>query len=388
MNLHEYQAKEILHQHGVFVPKGVLIEKEEEVKLTLEQLSSSRVVVKAQVHAGGRGKAGGVKLCEKAELEQTVANMLGSHLMTAQTGHTGKEVHKVWVEEAVNIAHEYYLSILLDRSAHCLSFMLSTAGGMDIEETAEHQPAQIVTVNIEPNAGLQAWHMRQMAFFLGLDKVHHRAFHVLIHQLYQTFIDTDADMLELNPLVLTQEGTFMALDAKVSIDDNALYRQKDIAVMADLAEENPIEVKAAAYGLNYISLDGDIGCMVNGAGLAMATMDMIHLKGSEPANFLDVGGGVSEETVAHGFRLLLEQAHLKAILVNIFGGIVRCDLISLGLIEALKTHHLHIPLVMRLVGTHEEEGRALIKQAGIPVLWANDLDEAASLAVATYGEKI
>jgi len=387
MNVHEYQAKEILRQYAVGVPKGVLLHQAKEASVVLEQLESARLVVKAQVHAGGRGKAGGVKICDRDALHDTVSSMLGSCLMTAQTGAEGKFVRKVWVEEAVNIAHEYYIALLLDRTHHCVSFMLSTKGGMDIEEVAHKTPQHILHVPIHPSAGLQPWHIRHMAFFLALDQRHYRAFHTLAKKLYQAFTESDAGMLELNPLVLTKEGHLMALDAKINIDDNALARQPSIAAMRDFDEEDALEVKAAKYGLNYIALDGDIGCMVNGAGLAMATMDMIHLKGSQPANFLDVGGGVSQETVAHGFRLLLEQTHLKAILVNIFGGIVRCDLIALGLLEALKTHELSIPLVMRLVGTHEDEGRQLIKESGIQVLWAHDLDEAAQLAVAHDGEE-
>jgi succinyl-CoA synthetase beta subunit len=379
MNIHEYQAKEILQAAGVHVPRGQLALSGDEAVVAAEKLGGSVWVVKAQIHAGGRGKAGGVRICKSLdEVKAAAEALLDSVLVTKQTGDAGKEVGKVYIEEGLDIASEFYLSLLVDREEECISFVVSPAGGMDIEEVAAKQPEKITTF---PIRDIHTCDTAKMAAFLGLHGDAVAQFDVLVHQLYQMFIESDAAMLELNPLVLTGSGDLVALDAKFVADDNALYRQETIVAMRDLSEEDPREIEAAQFGLNYIQLDGNIGCMVNGAGLAMATMDMIHMKGEEPANFLDVGGGVTVPAVTEAFKLLFADKHVKAVLVNIFGGIVRCDIIAQGLLEAIKTHPMNVPVVMRLVGTNEKEGQALVKDAGLNVYWADDLDEAASIAV-------
>jgi len=336
-------------------------------------------VVKAQIHAGGRGKAGGVRLCKSVdEVKAAAQALLGSVLVTKQTGPAGKEVGKLYVEEGLNIAHEFYLSLLVDREAEAVALVVSPAGGMDIEEVAATESEKIRTF---PIRNIDAFEAAEIASFLGLQGDAAGQLNVLLRQLYQAFTEKDAAMLELNPLVLTVEGNLVALDAKFVADDNGLYRQPEIVAMRDLSEEDPREIEAAQYGLNYIQLDGNIGCMVNGAGLAMATMDMIQMKGAKPANFLDVGGGVTVPAVTEAFKLLFSDAQVKAVLVNIFGGIVRCDIIAQGLLEAIKTHPMNVPVVMRLVGTNEDAGRKLVKDAGLDVRWAENLDEAASMAV-------
>ncbi|MBN4082246.1 ADP-forming succinate--CoA ligase subunit beta [Mariprofundus ferrooxydans] len=384
MNIHEYQAKEILKSFGVKVPKGHLVLTEKEAVSGAKALGGSMWVVKAQIHAGGRGKAGGVRICKSLhEVKDAADALLGSVLVTKQTGDAGKEVGKVYIEEGLDIASEFYLSLLVDREAECVSFVVSPAGGMDIEEVAANQPEKIMTF---PIRDINTCDTTKMAAFLGLHGETATQFDALVRKLYQLFIESDAAMLELNPLVLTGSGDLVALDAKFVADDNALYRQEAIVAMRDLSEEDPREIEAAQFGLNYIQLDGNIGCMVNGAGLAMATMDMIHMKGEEPANFLDVGGGVTVPAVTEAFKLLFSDQHVKAVLVNIFGGIVRCDIIANGLLEAIKTHPMNVPVVMRLVGTNEEAGQKLVKDAGLDVYWADDLDEAASIAVKVIGE--
>ncbi len=384
MNIHEYQAKEILKSFAVTVPNGHLALTVNEAVEAAQSLGGSLWVVKAQIHAGGRGKAGGVRICKSLDEVKVAADaLLGSTLVTKQTGEAGKEVGKVYVEEGLDIAREFYLSLLVDREAECVSFVVSPAGGMDIEDVAANQPEKITTF---PIRDIHTCDTAKMAVFLGLHGDAVSQFDVLVRQLYQMFIESDAAMLELNPLVLTGSGNLVALDAKFVADDNALYRQEAIVAMRDLSEEDPREIEAAQFGLNYIQLDGNIGCMVNGAGLAMATMDMIHMKGEEPANFLDVGGGVTVPAVTEAFKLLFADKHVKAVLVNIFGGIVRCDIIAQGLLEAIKTHPMNVPVVMRLVGTNEQEGQALVKDAGLDVYWADDLDEAASIAVKVIGE--
>jgi len=384
MNIHEYQAKKILKSFGVAIPKGQLAWTADEAVGAAKELGGSVWVVKAQIHAGGRGKAGGVRICKSlSDVKKAAAALLGSVLVTKQTGAAGKEVGKVYIEEGLAIAREFYLSLLVDREQACISFMASPAGGMDIEEVAATQPEKIKTF---PIRDIQAYDTCKMAMFLGLDGGGVAQFDSLVRKLYTMFVAQDAAMLELNPLVLTDSGDLVALDAKFVVDDNALYRQEGISAMRDLSEEDPREIEAAKFGLNYIQLDGNIGCMVNGAGLAMATMDMIHMKGSEPANFLDVGGGVTVPAVTEAFKLLFSDKHVKAVLVNIFGGIVRCDIIAQGLLEAIKTHPMNVPVVMRLVGTNEEAGQALVKNAGLNVYWADDLDEAASIAVKVIGE--
>jgi len=385
LNIHEYQAKEILRSFGVPTPRGVLATSPEYAVAAVNELGGSIWLVKAQIHAGGRGKAGGVRVCKSAdEVEQAATDLLGLILVTKQTGEAGEEVHKVYVEEGLDIASEYYLSLLVDRESESVSFVVSPAGGMDIEDVAAKSPERILTQPIDVGQGVTDADSVAMADMLELKGKVATDFRQLAEDLYRTFIERDCSLLELNPLVLTGTDTLVALDAKISFDDNALYRQPDAVAMRDPGEENPRETEAAQFGLNYIELDGNIGCMVNGAGLAMATMDIIQLKGEKPANFLDVGGGVTVEAVTEGFKLLFSDTHVKAVLVNIFGGIVRCDIISNGLIEAMKTqpmpNELTLPVIMRLVGTNEEEGRRIVKDAGLDIRWAANLDEAADMA--------
>ncbi|HID36293.1 MAG TPA: ADP-forming succinate--CoA ligase subunit beta [Ghiorsea sp.] len=381
MNIHEYQAKALLTSFGITTPKGTVIFDAHKAKEAAKALGGDVWAVKAQIHAGGRGKAGGVRICKSLdELQAAADDLMGSTLVTHQTGAEGKQVHRIYIESGVSIAHEYYLSLLVDREYECISFVVSPDGGMDIEKVAAETPERLLSVSVDMAAGLSAYHIRNMAFFLGFKGDTAKAFGKLVASLYAMFNKTDASLLELNPLVLTTSDEFIALDAKFSVDDNALYRQADILTLRDLDEEDLKEIEASKHGLNYIALDGSIGCMVNGAGLAMATMDMIQLKGKKPANFLDVGGGVTVETVKEAFILLFSDKHVKAVLVNIFGGIVRCDIIAQGLLEAIKTHPMQVPVIMRLVGTNEKEGQQLIADAGLNVKWAKDLDEAATLA--------
>jgi len=385
MNIHEYQAKELLAQFGVPVPQGSLALSADEAVEAARELGGSVWVVKAQIHAGGRGKAGGVRVCRSIdEVHAAASDLIDSMMVTKQTGDAGKQVRKVYVEEGMDIDHEFYLSLLVDRETETVSFVVSPSGGMDIEHVAQVTPEKILTVAVNSETGVTDDMATEMDEFLGLREDVRAEFGELIRNLYRLFLERDASLLELNPLVLTGDGHF-ALDAKISIDDNALYRQQDVVGMRDLDEEDPRETEAAKSGLNYIALDGNIGCMVNGAGLAMATMDIIQLKGKKPANFLDVGGGVTVEAVREAFKLLFTDDHVKAVLVNIFGGIVRCDIIANGLLEAIKTHPMRVPVVMRLVGTNEEEGRKLIHDAGLDVRWADDLDQAATLAAQAAG---
>jgi len=383
LNIHEYQAKEILRSFGIPTPRGMLAISVEQAVAAASELGGSVWVVKAQIHAGGRGKAGGVRVCKSMdEVKGAAADLLGSVLVTKQTGEAGKEVRKVYIEEGLDIASEFYLSLLVDREAEAIAFVVSPAGGMDIEEVAAKMPEKILTRSIMVNAGLMDADCAVMVDMLGLSDKAAAGFRDMAEGLYRVFTERDCSLLELNPLVRTVSGDLVALDAKIAFDDNALYRQPEAAAMRDADEEDPRETEAAQFGLNYIALDGTIGCMVNGAGLAMATMDIIQLKGEKPANFLDVGGGVTVEAVTEAFKLLFSDAHVKAVLVNIFGGIVRCDIIANGLIEAIKTHPMNVPVVMRLVGTNEEEGRKIVKDAGLNVCWAADLDQAAEMAAA------
>ncbi|MDQ6999786.1 MAG: ADP-forming succinate--CoA ligase subunit beta [Mariprofundus sp.] len=388
MNIHEYQAKAILAEFGVPVPKGGVAFTADEAVSVAESLGGSVQVVKAQIHAGGRGKAGGVRVCHSLDEVMHVADdLLGSVLVTKQTGTSGKRVNRLYVEQGLNIAREFYLSLLIDREREGISFVVSPAGGMDIEQVAAEKPEQIMTM---PVAGetVTAQESNRMAGFLGLSDDQAKELYVLTSNLFTMFREKDGALLELNPLILTDEGQLVALDAKFVVDDNAIYRQPEIAALRDPDEENPREIEASEFGLNYIELDGNIGCMVNGAGLAMATMDIIQLKGDKPANFLDVGGGVTVEAVSEAFRLLFSDAHVKAVLVNIFGGIVRCDIIANGLLEAIKTYPMRVPVVMRLVGTNQEEGRSIVKEAGLDVRWADDLDQAAEFAVAAARKSV
>lgn len=381
MNIHEYQAKAILRDAGVTVPMGEVAFSVEEAVAASVVLGGGICAVKAQIHAGGRGKAGGVRICRTTDDVQAAAEaLLGSVLVTKQTGPAGKEVNRLYIEEGLDIARECYLSLLIDREAEAISFVASPAGGMDIEEVAAATPEQILTQPVAGDALAPAEGAR-IAAFLGFTGALESACIELLERLLTVFRDTDAAMLELNPLVLTGDDRLVALDAKFVADDNALYRHPEIVELRDLSEEDPREVEASQFGLNYIALDGRIGCMVNGAGLAMATMDIIQLKGDKPANFLDVGGGVTQDTVCEAFKLLFSDNHVKAVLVNIFGGIVRCDIIAGGLLAAIRTHPMRVPVVMRLVGTNEEEGRRMVREAGLDVRWAADLDEAAEMAV-------
>jgi len=386
VNIHEYQAKAVLREFGVAVPAGVLAEDVDAAARACTTLGGQVWVVKAQIHAGGRGKAGGVRLCRSPdEVRAAAAALLGHALVTRQTGPSGKLVRKVYIEEGLDIVREFYLSLVVDREAEALAFVVSPAGGMDIEEVAASTPEKIHTRPVAPDGVTEA-DSTAMADALGLSAGLRTAFHTLADRLLRVFVERDCSLLELNPLVMTAEGELVALDAKMVLDDNALYRQPEMRALRDPDEEDAREAEAARFGLNYIQLDGDIGCMVNGAGLAMATMDIIRLKGEQPANFLDVGGGVTIEAVAEAFRLLFSDTHVRAILVNIFGGIVRCDIIANGLLEAVKTHPMCIPVIMRLVGTREEEGRRLIHDAGLDVRWATDLDEAAEYAATAARE--
>ncbi|WP_018294828.1 ADP-forming succinate--CoA ligase subunit beta [Mariprofundus ferrooxydans] len=387
MNIHEYQAKAVLKRFGISTPSGILANTVAEAVAAAHDLGGDIWVVKAQIHAGGRGKSGGVRLCRSIEeVEQAASALLGATLVTHQTGSEGKQVHKIYIEQGVDIAHEYYLSLLVDREAEAVAFVVSPAGGMDIEQVAATAPEQIHSRAVDAGTGLVDADYAAMIDGLGLTGRAAKAFPVLADALYRAFTESDCSLLELNPLIETGAGELIALDAKMAIDDNALYRQPDLAALRDTDEEDPRETEAVQFGLNYIALDGRIGCMVNGAGLAMGTMDIIQLKGDRPANFLDVGGGVTVDAVCEAFKLLFSDRHVKAVLVNIFGGIVRCDLISLGLLEAIKTHPMRVPVIMRLVGTNEELGKQIIRDAGLDVRWATDLDQAAELAVAAAGE--
>ncbi len=387
MNIHEYQAKQVLAGFGVDVPRGQLATTAGEARAAADALGGSVWVVKAQIHAGGRGKAGGVRLCRSLDQVETAAgDLLGSRLVTHQTGTAGKLVRKVYVEEGLDIVSEFYLSLLVDRDAEAVAFVVSPAGGMDIEEVAAKAPEKILTHPVSVETGLSDEDSLSMVHFLGLEGRQAALFDEMAGRLYRAFIERDCSLLELNPLVLTADERLVALDAKIAVDDNALFRQPEMVEMRDADEEDPRETEASRFGLNYIALDGNIGCMVNGAGLAMATMDIIQLKGGSPANFLDVGGGVRVESVAEAFRLLFSDAHVEAVLVNIFGGIVRCDIIAQGLLDAVRTHPMRVPVVMRLVGTNEEQGRAMVRDAGLDVRWADDLDQAARMAVEAVKE--
>ncbi len=383
MNLHEYQAKDLFREFGVGVPRGIKATSPREAVGAAKELGGQVWVVKAQVHAGGRGKAGGVKLARSLqEVEDFAGQMLGSTLKTIQTGPEGLPVHAVLVEEGLDIVNELYLSALVDRSRKRIVFMGSSEGGMDIEEVAANTPEKILSVAVDPVAGLQPYQCRQMGFGMGLGKNEVNHLVKVMTGLYSLFATKDASLVEINPLIVTGDGKLLALDGKLNLDDNALYRHKDLAEMRDPTQEDEREHTAHEIGLNYVALDGNIGCMVNGAGLAMATMDMVKLHGGDPANFLDVGGGATAERVAKAFKLILSGTQVKAILVNIFGGIVRCDLIAEGIIQAVKEVGLSIPVVVRLQGTNVEAGRKMLADSGMNITAADDLTDAAKQAVA------
>jgi len=383
MNVHEYQAKELLRGYGVPVPPGRLALTPAEAEVAARGLDAKVVVVKAQVHAGGRGKAGGIKLARSpAEAKRIASEILGMTLRTHQTGAAGKLVRKVWVEAGCEIERELYLGLVLDRAAEDLAIIASTEGGVEIEEVAGRSPEKLATVHVDPATGLQPFHVRRVAFALGLGADALAKLDVFLGGLYRLFVEKDATLAEINPLVVTRAGDLLALDCKLNFDDNALFRHADVRELRDPDEEDPREREAHAHDLAYVGLDGDIGCLVNGAGLAMATLDMLRAAGGAPANFLDVGGGTSQERVAAAFKLILEDPQVKAILVNIFGGIVRCDLVAEGVVAAARELGVRVPLVVRLQGTNAAEGRALLAGSGLDITPAETFREAAERAVA------
>jgi len=390
MNVHEFQAKQLFGQFGVPVPRGREITSPEAGAAWVEELNTPVFVVKAQIHAGGRGKAGGVKITkDKTAVPGLVKELIGKTLITHQTGPKGREVRRLLIEEGAAIAKELYVSLLIDRDSGWPVFITSTEGGMEIEEVAAHRPEKIIREAIDPAVGFQSYNGRNVAFALGLPAMEPAVvnpFIQMLGNLYRLFMEKNAAMVEINPLVITGDKKLIALDGKVSFDDNALFRHADVQQMRDLHEEDPLEIEAGENNLNYIKLDGNIGCMVNGAGLAMATMDVIKLAGSEPANFLDVGGGATKETVAAGFRILLKDPNVKGIFINIFGGIVRCERIAHGVIEAAKEVKINVPLVVRLQGTNADEGRTLLAESGLKLEVANDLWEAAQKIVKLTGK--
>ncbi len=390
MNIHEYQAKILLKKFGVAVPEGhpaFSVPEAVEVAKQLEANGHKVFVVKAQIHAGGRGKAGGVKVVKSIdEVKEKSAQILGKILITHQTGPEGKEVKRLYVEAGSNIKKEYYLSAVVDRKTKAVVFMASTEGGVEIEEVAKHSPEKIISVKIDPATGIQSCHARKLGFALGFKGEILKKFSNLVICLYKAFIETDASQIEINPLVETNEGDIIALDAKINFDDNAIHRNDEIKTLRDLDEEEPLEIEASKYELSYIKMDGQIGCMVNGAGLAMATMDIIKLFGSSPANFLDVGGGATREKVTAAFKIILSDINVKGILVNIFGGIMRCDIIANGIIEAAKEVNLSVPLVVRLEGTNVDLGKEILTKSGLAIIPANDLADAAQKIVKAVKE--
>ena len=383
MNLHEYQAKQLFARFGIPVSSGEVAESPRAARQAADRLGGSVWVVKAQVHASGRGQGGGVKLANSLdEVQAAAAGMLGIRLVTKQTGSAGLPVNQVFVEAGSEIERELYLSLLVDRAHERVTFVASAAGGMDIEEVAATTPEKIFTVSVNPAAGLQAYQSRILAAGLSLEKEQMRQFVALTAKLYSLFCECDAALVEINPLIVNTSGQLLALDAKINIDDNALFRQPGLVAMRDPTQEDDMERSASEHDLSYVSLDGNIGCMVNGAGLAMATMDLIKLHGGEPANFLDVGGGATSERVAEAFKLILSNRQISVILVNIFGGIVRCDLIAEGIVQAIRDIKVSVPVVVRLEGTNVEQGRALLAKSGLDIVTADDLTDAANKAVA------
>jgi len=386
MNLHEYQAKKLFSEYGIQVPRGNIASSPDEAKQVAKNLGGESWVVKAQVHAGGRGKGGGVKRVSGiTELEKVVDQMLGSKLVTHQTGPEGLPVNKVLIEHLSSIEKELYLGALVDRASGRIVFMASPMGGMDIEEVATSQPEQIFTVSVNPIVGLQPYQCRQLAFGIGLVGSQVKQLAQTMNALYRLFVEKDLSLIEINPLIITTQEELLALDAKINIDDNALFRQPALADLRDPTQEDEREYRAKQHELNYVTLDGNIGCMVNGAGLAMATMDLIKLHGGDPANFLDVGGGITSERVVEAFKLVISDENVNAILVNIFGGIVRCDLIAEGIIQAMKEVQLSIPVVVRLEGTNVERGLQLLEESGLTVITASDLSDAATKVVKEAG---
>jgi len=382
MDIHEYQAKELLHQFGVEKPPGALAYSPEQAAYRSRELGGDKWVVKAQVHAGGRGKAGGVKVCATdSEIQTACKEMFGQKIVTHQTGQEGKGIYRVYVENAVAIAKEFYLGLVLDRSTQRVMIVCSAEGGMEIEEIAANQPDSIIRASVEPAVGLREFQCRDIAFALGLKPSTISSFVRTLTGCYQAFRDLDATMVEINPLVETKDGRILALDAKMTFDDNALFRHPQISELRDKSQEDPRECRAADRGLSYVGLEGNIGCIVNGAGLAMATMDTIKLAGGEPANFLDIGGGATPERVAKAFRLVMSDESVEAVLVNIFAGINRCDWVAEGVVKALTDNPVNVPVIVRLSGTNVEEGQKILEQSGLPVIKADSLREAADFAV-------
>ena len=387
MNIHEFQAKKILAGYGVNIPRGKEAYSVAEAVSVAKHIGGEKWVVKAQIHAGGRGKAGGVKIADSLkEVEEISNSLLGMQLVTHQTGPEGKKVNKIFIEEGVNIVSEFYLGVVLDRSNEKYVMMASTEGGTEIEVVAEKNPEKIFKVEIDPLLGIQSYQARQLVFKLGLEKSLSNKAVKFILALSKAVEQTDASLVEINPLVVTKDDV-LALDAKMNFDDNALYRQKEIEMLRDEDEEDPRELEATQYDLNYISLDGNIGCMVNGAGLAMATMDIIKLEGGSPANFLDVGGGASKERVEQAFRIIFSDKKVKAVLINIFGGIMRCDVIAEGVVAAAKNIDIKVPLIVRLAGTNEEKGKEILNNSGLDIISANNLGDAAKKAVQSIKEQ-
>jgi succinyl-CoA synthetase beta subunit len=386
MKIHEYQAKAILARHGVPVPRGEVTSAAADAVDIAKRLGTSVVVVKAQIHAGGRGKGGGVKLARSPQDAEKLARaMIGMTLITHQTGPEGRVVGRVLIEEGLQMQRELYLSIVLDRAAGRPVIMASAAGGMDIEEVAEKTPEKIVRVHISPGVGIVPFEARQLGFGIGLDAPQVNKFVKVVTALYDAYLATDASLVEINPLVVTASGDLLALDAKMNFDDNALYRHPDLKEMRDTAEEDPLEIEASKFSLNYIRLEGNIGCMVNGAGLAMATMDIIKLSGGEPANFLDVGGGANAEQIRNAFKILISDKNVQAVLINIFGGILRCDVLAQGVIAAVKELGVRMPIIIRMEGTNVDEGKRLLKESGLNFTTADSMDEAAEKAVLLAG---
>ena len=388
MKIHEHQAKAILARHGVAVPRGEVAFTAQEAAEVARKLGGGTVVVKAQIHAGGRGKGGGIKVVKGAdEAERAAGAMLGTKLVTYQTGPAGQVVSRVLVEEGLKMTKELYLGIVIDRSRGCPVMMASSEGGVEIEKVAAETPHLIKKVHIDPATGLHAFQARELAFGIGLEPALVSKAAKLMMAIYNAFVATDASLVEINPLVTTEAGDVLALDAKMNFDDNALFRHPEIRELRDLSEEDPLEIEASKYSLNYIRLDGNIGCMVNGAGLAMSTMDIIKLAGGEPANFLDVGGGASAEQIRNAFKILMSDANVKAVLINIFGGILRCDILAEGVIDAVKELHVNVPIVVRMEGTNVEKGKQMLIDSGLKFATADTMGEAAEKVVALAGTR-
>ncbi|XVN41484.1 MAG: ADP-forming succinate--CoA ligase subunit beta [Rickettsia endosymbiont of Argas persicus] len=382
MNIHEYQAKEILRKYGVPTSTGVVITKTESINAAIDELNAKVYVVKAQIHAGGRGKAGGVRVVKSKEEAKKVAHeMFGINLVTHQTGPTGQKVNRLYIESGCDILKEYYFSVVFDRSDSCITFIASTEGGVDIEEVAEKTPQKIVKFSVDPATGLQNFHTQGIAYELGFKDHQVKQMKEIVKATYKAFIETDAAQIEINPLIVNTEGNLLALDAKFTFDDNALFKHPEIMALRDQDEEDPLETRAVDAGLSYVKMDGNIGCMVNGAGLAMATMDIIKLYGATPANFLDVGGGADRERVKEALKIILSDKEVQGILVNIFGGIMRCDIIAEGIIAAAKDIGIKVPLVVRLAGTNVEKGKEILSNSGLEIIPAHDLADAASKIV-------